>query len=111
MKTTARLIIILVLLTSAVGLGKNIHSQASKFKEIYQVESEVKDLTSESKELNKKLGEEKDSFFLEKQARDKLGYQRKGEILYVVPTKENKTKENKEESRENWQRWADLILR
>jgi cell division protein FtsB len=110
MKTTARIIIILVLIALAVALGKNIYSQASKFKEIYQAESKVRKLSKENQELESKLEGEKDTFFLEKQARDKLGYQRWGETLYVIDTKERRAQETREESRENWQKWVDLIL-
>lgn len=110
MKTTARIIIILVLVALAAALGRNIYSQASKFKEIYQAESKVRTLSKENQELEDKLKREKDTFFLEKQARDKLGYQRWGEVLYVVDAKERRAQETKEESRENWQKWVDLIL-
>ena len=41
MKTTARIIIILVLVALAAALGRNIYSQASKFKEIYQAYEKV----------------------------------------------------------------------
>lgn len=110
MKTTARIIIILVLVALAAALGRNIYSQASKFKEIYQTESKVRILSKENQELENKLKREKDTFFLEKQARDKLGYQRWGEVLYVVDAKEKQAKDTEDKSRENWQKWVGLIL-
>ncbi len=111
MKTTARFIVVFILIALVMALGKNIAGQASKFKEIYQAETEVRQLAKESQELQNKLKKEQNAFFLEKQSRDKLGYQKQGEILYVVDTKESQERETKEESKENWQEWLGLILK
>ena len=111
MKTTARFIVVFMLIALVVALGKNIVGQASKFKEIYQAETEIRQFTKENQELQNKLKKEQNSFFLEKQSRDKLGYQKQGETLYVVDTKESRERETKEEPKENWQEWLGLILK
>ncbi|HEX7456331.1 MAG TPA: septum formation initiator family protein [Candidatus Nanoarchaeia archaeon] len=111
MRTAIRLVVVLILLASVIMLGKNIANQASKFKEIYQAEGEARKLADENENLRTDLDKEKSSFSLEGEARDKLGYQKKGEVLYVIPNQGNLTQKNDREARQNWEEWLDLILR
>ena len=93
------------------ALSKSIYSQASKFKEIYQAESEMQKLVKEQEDLKSALEKQKSTFFLEKQARDKLGYQKPGEVLYVVLDQEDARLEQEKIAKENWQAWVYFLFR
>jgi len=111
MKTTLRLIIILLLASTSLALGRSIYGQASKFKEIYQAESKVSQLTKEQEDLKATFEEKKRPGFLEKQARDKLGFQKPGETLYVVLNQEAAGEGQDRTTKENWEAWIDLLFR
>lgn len=111
MKTTLRLSIIVFLVLASLTLTKNIYSQASKFKEIYQAESKVGKLTKQQEELKTTLEKQKSAGFLEKQARDKLGFQKPGDVLYVVLDQESSGKEKEKTNRKNWEGWLDFLFR
>ena len=112
MKKTAQILIIVLLIASSITLTKNIHGQFSRFNEIYQAEREVRQLTQKENDLNKELAQVKSPFNLEKEARDKLGYQKTGEVLFVLPEQAILEEKAKEESKKkNWEEWRDLVLR
>ena len=112
MKKTAQVLVIILLVVASITLTKNIHSQFSRFKEIYEAEREVGQLTQKKNVLRKELDEVKSSFNLEKEARNKLGYQKPGEVLFVVPEQEILEEKAKEEAKnKNWEEWRDLVLR
>ena len=111
MRTTIRVAVVVVLIALVIVLGKNIANQASKFKDIYQAESEARELAQENENLKSDLGKEKSSFSLEKEARDKLSYQKKGEVLYVTSDQGDPKKTGEKKTRQNWEEWVELILR
>lgn len=111
MKKTAQILIIVLLIAASVTLGKNIHSQSSRFKEIYEAEREVGNLTGINKDLEGELEKVKSSFNLEKEARDKLGYQKPGEVLFVVPESEVSEEKAEEKTKKNWEQWFELVMR
>ena len=112
MKKTAQLLIVILLVAASITLAKNIHSQFSRFKEIYKAEREVRQLTQKKNILRKELDEVKSPFNLEKEARNKLGYQKPGEVLFVLPEQEILEEKAKEEAKKkNWEEWRDLVLR
>ncbi len=111
MKITAQILIIVLLITASVTLGKNIHSQISRFKEIYETEREVGNLTGVNKDLEKELEKVKSDFNLVKEARDKLGYQKPGEVLFVVPEQEVSEEKAKEKANKIWEQWVELVMR
>lgn len=111
MKKTAQILIIVLLIAASVTLGKNIHSQSSRFKEIYEAEREVGNLMGINKVLERKLEKVKSNFNLEKEARDKLGYQKPGEVLFVVPESEVSEEKAKEKAKKNWEQWLEIVMR
>src|SRR4030042_5315872 len=109
MRLVVQLLIILILGVATVALGKDVYVQATKFKEISSIENKVNNASKENEELKKKLDQSKSSFSMEKEARSKLGYQKPGEVLYVVSLEGINTKETA--SQENWQMWISLFFR
>jgi len=97
---------------SSVAIGKSIYSQASKFQEIYQAESEVRKLAKENENLKTALEEQKSPLSLERDVRDKLGFQKPGDVLFVVPQKEDiLTNGSKKNTKKNWEEWFELLFR
>lgn len=96
---------------ASLAIARSVYNQASKFKEIYQAEAKAGKLTREQEDLKAGLEKEKSSFFLEKQARDKLGFQRPGDVLYVILGPEGATPDKEKTSRKNWEAWLDFLFR
>lgn len=110
MKIIFQIGIIGLLLFSLVALGKDIYSQYTKFSEIREVENEAQALKNKNVDLKKELEEKNNPFSLEKGARNKLGYQKRGETLYVVDIKDAQTAAEEREKGENWKEWAELFF-
>jgi cell division protein FtsB len=109
MRLVVQLLVILILGVATTALVKDVYIQATKFKEISGIENKVNSASKENQELKKKLDQSKSSFSMEKEARSKLGYQKPGEVLYVVSLEGSNTKETS--NQENWQMWVDLFFR
>lgn len=108
MRLIIKLLIILLLSMAVVALGKDVYTQFNKFKEISSIENKVQKSTKENKELKDKLEEAESNLYLEKEARSKLGYQKPGEVLYVVDL--GGADKESSQSKENWQKWLELFL-
>jgi cell division protein FtsB len=111
MKRLLRSVVIIILVFASLALSRSIYNQASRFKEIYQAEDKVGKLTKEQKDLGTLLEKRKSAFFLEKQARDKLGFQRPGDVLYVIFSPGSVGEEKGKTNGKNWEDWVDLLFR
>ena len=110
MKSFFRLIIFTVLFFSILALVKDIYNQYNKFEEIRVIEQEAERIKNENTDLVKEFEEKKTPFTLEKEARDKLGYKKEGDTLYVVDVGD-KQASRKEEAIDNWKEWVDLFFK
>ena len=97
------------MILAVVALGRDIFDQVDKFKEIAATEYQAQKLAQDNNALKEKLKEAGSSYALEKQAREKLGYQRPGDVLYVVELGD-KESEEREKTKENWRQWYDFLL-
>jgi cell division protein FtsB len=72
----------------------------------------VKEAQEENQRLKAKLGEVQTPEFMEREAREKLGYGREGEIVLVMPDEQNSKSEilSSKEDEANWVRWRQLYL-
>jgi len=103
--------VILVLVISIIAVGRSIYGQLSKFKEIYEAERTVQKLSSENTGLKSQSEQGKTSAFIEGRARDKLGYQKPGETLYVIDMEKEQQEQGGKAGQENWQKWVGILLR
>lgn len=99
-----------MLFFSALALGKDIYDQYNKFEEIRVIEQEAERIKNENTALKKDLEEKKTPFTLEKEARDKLGYKKEGDTLYVVDVGDKQALREVEAS-DNWREWVDLFFK
>ena len=110
MRTIFRLSVILVLIIPTIAVGRNIASQLSKFKEIYQADKKVQQLSKEQADLKARLEKGNSPSFVEKEARNKLGFQQPGETLYVVDMEREQANQQRVVDKKNWQAWVDLLF-
>jgi cell division protein FtsB len=110
MKSLLQLAAIGLLLSLMIVLSKGIFEQWAKLNDLQKVEGKVNQLKGENIELKTELEEQKSLFNIERQARDKLGFKRPGEVLYVIGQDE-RTKAGKAEGKErNWELWLDFLF-
>lgn len=110
MKNFLRVVIIAVMVVFSSALIRNVYSQVQKFQEISKTETQAQDLEYKNKVLSEKLEKSKTGVEQEKQARDKLGYQKPGDTLYVVDFKGANQDQNDQPIDKNWRSWFSLLL-
>jgi len=93
----------------ALAISKNVYNQILKFKDIQQTENKVQELAEKNTNLKAQKEEKNNPFFLEKEARDNLGYQKPGETLYVTKNVEEE-QQRKKNKQENWREWLNLLF-
>jgi cell division protein FtsB len=71
-----------------VSLIRNIQSLRVANQRIDKARSELKNLQNEQDSLNKQAKSVDSSYFTEKEARDKLGYAKDGEVVIVLPSQD-----------------------
>jgi cell division protein FtsB len=105
-------IIILSLgLLLAVRLGGNIWRIVKSGERVKQAEVELQQAKTEQEELKKRLIEVQSPEFVEREARDKLGFGREGEIILVLPQDvEMPNDEGQMTNTPNWRLWWDLYI-
>ncbi len=102
----------------ALSLVRNIQKIRKANEKIDNAEKKLEDLNKESLLLQKKLKEVESTNFIEKEARDKLGLAKEGEIVLILPEDEVlrklSPKEGSEEeillTEENWKEWFKLFF-
>lgn len=79
---------------------------------VAEAQKEVQDLQEEQKELSAKLAYVNSPEFVEKEARDKLGYGREGETILILPDQNSVPSNASATAGEaNWKKWWDLYIR
>lgn len=111
MRKIVSLLIIGVLIIINFNLLQSSLSSSKKLSEVSKIEGRIKDLEKDNKDLKAELQERSSSFYIEKDARDKLGFGKTGETTIVVinqlASQKKNTKEEKNKS--NLEKWRDLL--
>ncbi len=79
---------------------------------VKQAQNELEEAKAQNQKLERKLAEVQSEEFLEREAREKLGYGKPGEIVVLLP-EENSTKDEVLSAKEdipNWRKWRKLYL-
>lgn len=108
------IIVIIILTLSLIGSITRILSANQK---LTQAKSKILAAQKEQEDLQKKVAEAKSSEFVEKEARNKLGLAKEGEIIVVLPDTQTlkllAPTHKKEENflpDPNWKKWAKLFF-
>lgn len=104
--------VMLVLGACLVFMAPTLQAWMAQSKEYQQLENQIAQTQKQNEELKKKLEELKEPSYIADQARQRLGYVRKGETTYVVVDPET-IKEQKNEAENNQtaprKPWFNLI--
>lgn len=111
------LVLLLVIVAFSLSLFKNITRVRRADQQLSQAQETLVNLKNEQQSLEKELQSIRSEPFLEKQARDKLGLAREGEIVLVLPEddllRSFSPRNNRQESDTlpdpHWRQWAKLF--
>ena len=103
-------LVIGILLVINFNLLKSSYESATKLSQINGDQDKIKELEKVNVDLKSQLKETDSTFFVEKEARDKLGLGKQGEVAVVVEGATDKST-SKEESQplSNFQKWLKLL--
>ncbi len=114
MKSVKGKILVVLGLVLAVKLGLGVIKLWKTGGLVEEAQKEVLDLKKENASLQEKLVYVNSPEFVEKEARDKLGYGREGEVILVLPDQNanlNSQISNFKLKISNWRLWWDLYIR
>lgn len=93
------------------NLAQGSYESFYKLSQVTNNQGDLKSLQIKNNDLKKKLSDSQTDFYLEKEARDKLGYGRAGETIIVL--KESDLTDNKSAKEEaessNIEKWLKLL--
>jgi cell division protein FtsB len=99
------------LVFACVSLSRSIWDSYQKLGVLKASDAEIKKLQAENERLKNEVEYRKTPFYIEKSAREKLGYGKNGETIYVVENLATGSAEVDETaSLPNWQRWVKLFF-
>ncbi len=81
--------------------------------QVHLAQSQLQQEQAKNQELKKRLAEVDNPQFIEKEARDKLGYAKEGETILVLPQSSQLEPSfaGATDGRPNWRKWWDLYIR
>ena len=112
MRKVVTFIVVIVLVLINLNLIKGSYDSAEKLKQINLQESKVKGLQDKNISLKNQLSETNSTFYLEKQARDKLGFSKNGETTVVIEDQsleKNSEIKKEEKAKSNVEKWIELV--
>ena len=109
--------VLFLILAMSYTLVQNIREILSSGGRIQEAESRLSDLDQERLRIEKELEIVNSQLYIEKQARDKLGFGKEGEVVLVLPDKEMlkafaiRTKDSQEFvlPLPNWKKWLEVF--
>jgi len=113
-----RYLIIIVGLLVSLALSRNIIKISSSSKRIASSQNKLEETRNENERLKRELEKVQSEVFIERQARDKLGLAKEGEIVLVLPDEDILRRLSPRSTREeefvlpkaNWEKWLNLFL-
>jgi cell division protein FtsB len=101
-----------VFLTVKVGL--NVAKLYKAGERVVKEEKKLAEAQTENRELKERLAEVQTPEFMEREAREKLGMGREGEVVVIIPEEELKGGSDKPQATDqveaNWVKWRKLYL-
>jgi cell division protein FtsB len=95
----------------AIKLSINIYRIWRTGDRITQAQVQLDNVKKEQAELKQRLAQVQTAEFVEKEAREKLGYGKDGEIIVIVPKlEESQESDSSEGPIENWRKWWELYI-
>lgn len=92
------------------NLSSSLPDLISKSKKVEKEKEKLEALQRENEKLRTEIEQKKNQEFVEKEAREKLGFTKEGETLIVIPKEEPQKKESKPQEESNWRKWTNLLF-
>lgn len=106
-----KLIVLGVGLLLAIKLSLNIWRLWKTGDKVTQAQAQLEQVKREQEELRSKLAYAQSPEFVEREAREKLGYGREGEIIVILPELEASSNQSTTISESPpWRQWWDLYV-
>lgn len=111
MRKLITLIFVGFLLLLNLNFVRGSYQSYEKLSEINKEDSKVTDLEEKSIELKKELQSRDSTYFIEQEARNRLGYTRPGETIIVIESSEiaKAGQESEREQKSNLKDWLKLV--
>lgn len=111
MRKLLTLIFIAILVLLNINFIKGSYQAYLKLTEISKEESKVDELEAKNLELKKELQNHDTVYFIEQEARNRLGYGKQGETTIVIESSEigQAAREKQKQQRSNLQSWFAFI--
>jgi len=110
MRKLISLVVIGLLLIINFNLLKSSYESANKLEQLSKEEEKVKELEQTNKSLKEELEKRNSPFFVEQEARNRLGYSKPGESIVVVEDSViNETRKQESANQSNLQKWLELL--
>lgn len=99
-----------------VSFSRDIFNLFQKGKEVEKEQLKLEELQIKNEELKRQLGYVKSAEFLEKEAREKLGLAREGEVVVILPENleelisGNQSQISVNQEIPNWKKWWNLFF-
>lgn len=108
------MVIAILGMVMAVRTGLNVYRLWRTGDSVKEARRNLVEATAESERLQKQLLEVKSPEWVEKEARERLGYGRPGETILVLPEQESSRETElgaQEQNIPNWKKWWKLYVR
>jgi cell division protein FtsB len=107
-----RILIVLFGFVLVFRTGSNVWRLYKTGDRVANAREKLAKVTRENEELKQKAEEVNDPEYMEKLAREKLGYGYEGEVVLVMPEEQVESGKLKVENENipNWQKWGKLYL-
>lgn len=112
MKKNWAWLIVIAGLAIAFKQGVSVWRLWKSGEQVHLAQIQLQQEEAKNQALKKKLAEIDSPKFIEKEAREKLGYGKEGETILILPDqKEVDSSQLTVDSKPNWQKWWDLYIR
>ena len=98
-------------LVIAARQGMNVWRLWRSGEQVRLAQTQVSQAEDKNRSLKARLAEVDTPEFIEREAREKLGYSKEGETILILPSPPPAAAEDLSDSRPNWQKWWDLYIR
>jgi len=104
--------VVIVLGVMAVRTGQNVWRLYKAGDRVNEARRELAQAQTENGRLEARLKEVQSPEFVEREARERLGWGREGEVVLLLPEQkmDNGQLKIENESKPNWRKWWDLYV-
>ena len=112
-----RYLLFLIVISLSISLVRSFIKITKADTQIQAVKNKITNLKNENSQLTSQITSVESEFFVEKQARDKLGLAKKGEIVLILPNdieslnllSQTEIEDKPEFPKTNFQKWLEIF--